>query len=133
LSSACPEFKTMSIEAEYTAADNSKRRVALHSTQPNLFEAELPAAAGNEGAHVNLLVRGESPEGVFTVTKGPMPLPKVSPAVVNETPAVPQENHGAVARAGFMLLQINAGLAILGVLGYGAWWSVRRFRMRRGP
>lgn len=132
LSSACPELKSLSIEAEYTAADNGTRRVALHSMQPKLFEAELPAAAGSDGAHVNLLIHGESLEGAFTVTKGPIPLPKVSPAVVNAAPAVRQEDDGAVARAGLKLLQINAGLAFLGLLSYGVLWSVRRFRKRRG-
>jgi hypothetical protein len=45
---------------------------------------------------------------------------------------VPSEDYGVVARAGLKLLWINAGLALLGVLGFGVYWSVRRFTKGRG-
>jgi Mg-chelatase subunit ChlD len=131
LGNECPELKDLSIEAEYTAAEGLDQRVALIAAQPNLFEAELPAASGEEGAHVNLRIRGEGPEGAFTLTKGPMALPKV-PAAVMPTPALPKEDHGVIARAALKLLQINAGLVILGVLGYGVYWAMRRFRKGHG-
>lgn len=134
LASTCPEFKSLTIEAEYTAAHDEKRKATLAASDPKLFEAELPEASGHEGAQVNLLIHGESPEGEFKLTKGPLALPKASPPHVVDKAAlpVPKEDHGVVARAGFKLLWINAGLVLLGVLGFGGYWAVRKFKKRRG-
>ncbi len=127
LSTSCPEFKSLAIEAEYTSASNAMQRMLLHATQPNLLEADLSSASGGEGAYVSLLIRGESPEeGAFTLTKGPIALPRVAP-VAKHTPAMPKDSQSVVAKAGLKLLKINAGLAILGALGYGLYRAVRRF------
>jgi Mg-chelatase subunit ChlD len=132
LHSSCPAFKSISIEAEYTAANKVKQRVPLQATQPNLLEADLPSASGDKGAYVNLLIHGESPdEGAFTLTKGPIPLPMVPPPVAKHSPATPKIDHDGVARAMRKLLRINAGLAILGVLGFGVYWLIGRFRRGR--
>ena len=130
LHSSCPAFKDLSIEAEYTTVNKAMQRVPLRSTQPTLFEADLPTASGGTGAYVNLLIRGESrDEGTFTLTKGPLPLPIVAPPVDKQAPAVAKE-HGVVIRAGHMLLKINAGLALLGALGYAVYWSTLRVKKR---
>lgn len=132
LNSSCPAFKNMSIEAEYTAANKAKQRVPLQATQPNLLEADLPSASGGKGAYVNLLIHGESPdEGVFTLTKGPIPLPMVSPPAAKHSPATPKIDHDGVARAMLKLLKINAGVTILAVLGFGVYWLIERFRRGR--
>lgn len=133
LNSACPELKSLSIEAEYTAADNTNQRATLHAMQPTLFEAELPAASGSDGAHVTFLIHGESPEGAFTLKKGPLALPQASPPpVVEHPPAAHKSEHGVVARAGLKLLWINAGLVLFGALGFGGYWSVRKLKKGRG-
>jgi len=126
LHSSCPSFKALSIEAEFTAADKNKQRVPLHGVKPNLFEADLsPAPAGN----VNLFIRGESPdEGAFTLTKGPLTLPKAAPPVTPPSPEVAKNDQAVFARAGIKLLKINAGLAIVGVLGYFIYWFARRLK-----
>jgi hypothetical protein len=129
LHSSCPSFKSLSIEAEYTTANKAKQRVPLQATQSGLFEAELPKASGGEGAYVSLLIRGEGPDvGAFALTKGPLPLPMVVPAVAKHAPAAAADEHGVVVRAGRKLLQINAGLALLGALGYAVYWSTLRLK-----
>jgi hypothetical protein len=76
-----------------------------------------------------LLVRGESSDGAFTLTKGPWPLPKkVTPAVVQPAVAASTNAHGVLVRAGRTLLEINVVIALLGALGYAAYWSTLRLR-----
>lgn len=126
---SCPSFKSLSIEAEYTAANNTKQRVPLHATQPALFEADLPTASRGQQANVNLVIRGESSsEGAFVLTKGPWPLPMAARAVVKHAAT---NEHGVVVRAGLTLLKINAGLALLGALGYAVYRSI--LRLKKGP
>lgn len=122
LHSSCPSFKNLSIEADYTAADHAKRRVPLHATQPGHFEANLPTAPVGQRASVNLVIRGESPgEGTFTLIKGPWPVPMAAPAV-----AVNQRD--VAVRVGRTLLKINAGLVLLGALGYAVYRTTLRFK-----
>ncbi|MET0534690.1 MAG: vWA domain-containing protein [Steroidobacter sp.] len=129
LHSSCPSFKSLSIEAEYTSANKPKQRVPLHDVRPDLFEADLSFASGADGGHVSLFIRGEGPaEGTFTLTKGPLSLPMAAPPVAEPAPAAVHNDPGVVTRAGIKLLKINAGLAILGVLGYGTYWSARRLK-----
>ncbi len=133
LHSSCPSFKSLSIEAEYLAANNARQRVTLRATQPDLFEADLPAAPMGQKATVNLIIHGDSPgEGDFTLTKGPWPVPTVAPTALH--PAVPVKNeHDVFVRAGRTFLKINAGLALVGVLGalgFGVYWSVLRLKKR---
>lgn len=131
LHSSCPAFKSLSIEAEYTEANNVKQRVPLHATQPDLFEADLPAAAIGQKAFVNLLIHGGSPdEGNFTLTKGPWPVPIATPVVAIHAPAPAKNEHDVLVRAGRTLLKINAGIALLSVLGYAAYWSAPRIKKR---
>ncbi len=120
--SSCPPFKDLSIEADYAAADNAKLRVPLHATQPGLFEANLPTAPVGQRASVNLVIRGESPgEGTFTLIKGPWPVPMAVPAVtVNE--------RDVAVSAGRTLLKINAGLLLLGALGYAMYRTTLRLK-----
>ena len=126
--SSCPSFKSLSIEAEYTAANNSKQRMPLHATQPGLFEAALPTAPAGHRAYVNVVIRGESPgEGAFTLTKGPWPLP-APPAVGKHAPAADANKRDVVVRAGRTLLKINVVLVLMGMLGCAVYWSILRFK-----
>jgi Mg-chelatase subunit ChlD len=122
LHSSCPSFENLSIEANYTAADKSKLQVPLHATQPGLFEADLPVAPAGQRAYVDLVVRGENPgEGTFTLIKGPWPLPVAAPAVaVNK--------RDVAVSAGRTLLKINAGLVLLGALGYAMYRAALRLK-----
>lgn len=129
LHSSCPTFKSLSIEAEYTSGDKSEKTAPLHSVQPTLFEADLPPAAGTAPAQVTLTIHGETAaEGSFTLSKGPLPVPVAAPPVAEAAPGPAHDDHEVLARAGLKLLKINAGLAILGVLGYGIYWLVRRLK-----
>ncbi len=130
--SSCPSFKSLSIEAEYTAPNNARQRVPLRATRPGLFEADLPTAPHGKKTDVTLLIHGESAgEGTFTLTKGPWPLPMATPAATH-APAAAKTKHDAVVGAGRTLLKINAGLALLGALGYAVYWSTVQLK-KRGP
>jgi Mg-chelatase subunit ChlD len=129
LHSSCPSFKSLSIECAYASANEAKRQVPLQEVQPHIFEADLPFASGADEAHVNLIIRGETAEeGAFTLTKGPLSLPKSPPPVRAPAPAAATNDHDVMARAGIKLLKINGGLAILAALGYGIYWSARRLK-----
>ncbi|MDY6946777.1 MAG: vWA domain-containing protein [Pseudomonadota bacterium] len=128
LDGSCPPFKNLSIEAEYSSAHQAKQRVPLREVQPQRFEAQLPSADHTEASHIELIVGGELPaEGTFTLTKGPLAWPAAPPPVDTHAPAPAEDHHSVLVDGGITLLKINAGLAILGALGYGIYWSVRRF------
>lgn len=131
LHGSCPPFKSLSIESEYTSPNEAMQRVPLHHVQPHLFEADLPFASGADAARVNLIIRGETPEeGTFMLKKGPLSLPKAPPPAPMQAPAHAKNDHDVVHQAGIKLLKINAGLAILAALGYGMYWSAKRFKWR---
>lgn len=130
LHSSCPPFKALTIEAEYTAASKARQLVPLHATRPGLFEADLPAAPRGQKAEVRLLIHGErADEGTFMLTKGPWPLPMAAPTAT-QAPAPAKTEHPVVVRAGHTLLKINAGLVLLGALGYAVYWSTVQLKKR---
>ena len=132
--SSCPAFKSLSIEAEHTTSGGIKQRTPLRTTQPGHFEADLPTVHPGQQAVVHVIARGETTEGAFTLTKGPWSLPTAPTAAPPPTPTAPaaaERKRNVLLSAGRTLLEINAGLLLVGVLGYAMYRAIAQIKKRR--
>jgi hypothetical protein len=122
LSSACPFFSELQVDAQYGSHASGEEETApwvpLVSSQPRLFDAILPRPGAGERQDVILRIRGVLNQQAFTLIKGPLSLPELSP--------LPLDWLALARTVGWQLCMVNIVLGACGAGGYGLY----RYRTR---
>lgn len=133
LTDACPAWQALALEAGYVQEHERAPAtwLVLSNPQARLFQITLPTPRPETRPSVLLRIRGlRGQQQVFTVLKGPLPLPTLTPEPhpVPATQPTPFNWWALGKTVGWQLLVVNL---ILGAGGGGGWRCYVYIRNRR--